>query len=108
MLHCIEQNGFLSTLPYLAMFLMCYPMGMAADHLRSRGITSTATSRKLFNSIGMIGPGLCMVALAFTGCDSALAMGVLVVSAALSAAGYIGFNVRREEKRGRSNLISAW
>ena len=84
------------------MFLMCYPMGVAADHLRSRGIISTVTSRKLFNSIGMIGPGLCMVVLAFAGCDSALAMGVLVVSAALSAAGYIGFNVRSEGKHDKS------
>ena len=75
------------------MFLMCYPMGMVADHLRSGDLISTATSRKLFNSIGMIGPGLCMVVLAFAGCNSALAIGVLVVSAALSAAGYIGFNV---------------
>ena len=75
------------------MFLMCYPMGMVADYLRLKDLVSTATSRKLFNSIGMIGPGLCMIILGFAGCNSTLAIGVLVFSTALSAGGNVGFNV---------------
>ena len=89
----LQQNGFISTLPYLAMFLMCYPMGMVADYLRLKDLVSTATSRKLFNSIGMIGPGLCMIILGFAGCNSTLAIGILVLSTALSAGGNVGFNV---------------
>ena len=76
------------------MFLMCYPMGMAADYLRFKDLVSTETSRKLFNSIGMIGPGLCMILLGFVGCNSTLAVGILVASTSISAAGNMGFNVR--------------
>ena len=84
------------------MFLMCYPMGMVADYLRLKDLVSTATSRKLFNSIGMIGPGLCMVLLGFAGCNSILAIGILVVSTGLSAGGNVGFNVRMcKEKTAR-------
>ena len=90
------------------MFLLCYPMGMVADYLRFRDLVPTVTSRKLFNSIGMIGPGLCMVLLGFAGCNSILAIGILVVSTGLSAGGNVGFNVRMcKEKtaRGEGSIL---
>ena len=72
------QNGLISTLPYLAMFLMSFPVGMVADYLRIKDYMSLSTLRKLFQSMGTICPGLCMVALGFVGCNSALAIAILV------------------------------
>ena len=74
------------------MFLMSFPVGTASDYLRITDRLSTGTIRKLFNSMGTIGPGLCMIGLGFVGCNSTLTIGILVVSMSLSAGCYVGFN----------------
>ena len=75
------------------MFLMSFPVGMASDYLRNTDRLSTTTIRKLFNSMDTIGPGLCMIGLGFVGCNSTLAIYILVLSMAMSAGSYVGYNV---------------
>ena len=75
------------------MFLMSFPVGMASDYLRNTDRLSTTAIRKLFNSVGTIGPGLCMIGLGFVGCNSTLAIGIFVLSMAMSAGIFGGFNV---------------
>jgi hypothetical protein len=46
------QNGLLSALPYLVMWLLSFVFGWASDFMNKRHLISLGTSRKLFNSIG--------------------------------------------------------
>ena len=48
----IEENGFLSALPYLSLWISVPMSSILADLLRQRNILSTTGTRRLFNSIG--------------------------------------------------------
>ena len=48
----IEENGFLSALPYLAICITVPAVSILADFIRQRNILSTTGTRRLFNSIG--------------------------------------------------------
>ena len=50
--YVIFQNAFLSSLPYLCMWLVAIFSSQVADYVRSRGILSTTATRKILNSIG--------------------------------------------------------
>ena len=76
------------------MFLMSFPVGTASDYLGNTGRLSTTSIRKIFHFIGTIGPGLCMIGLGFVGCNSTLTITILVLSTAMSAGCYVGYNVR--------------
>ena len=82
------------------MFLMSFPVGTVSDYLRNTGRLSTTAIRKIFQSIGTIGPGLCMIGLGFVGCNSTLTISILVLSTAMSAGCYVGFNVRVDPHSG--------
>jgi len=48
------QDGFISALPYLVMWIAINFAGYIADYLRGKGILSTTQTRKVFNAIGMV------------------------------------------------------
>eukprot|EP00058_Branchiostoma_floridae_P006270 XP_002591758.1 hypothetical protein BRAFLDRAFT_83531 [Branchiostoma floridae] len=50
----LTQDGFLSALPYLCMWLVQVLGGQLADKLREQQLLSTAAVRKLFNSLGKL------------------------------------------------------
>ncbi|KAJ2948827.1 hypothetical protein O0L34_g5755 [Tuta absoluta] len=62
----IKQNGILSALPYLAIFMMSFPMGFLADWILKKELLSTTNTRKLMNSIGMYGPAIALIGLSYT------------------------------------------
>lgn len=47
------QNGLLSAVPYLAMWVLSIVFSLTADALRSRKILTTTQTRKVFNTIGL-------------------------------------------------------
>lgn len=51
----LAEDGVLSALPYLAMFLLQVPVLYTADLLNKRRVTTLTTSRKLWNSVSMWG-----------------------------------------------------
>ncbi len=88
------QNGFISTLPYIGMFLASFIVGPTHDILINKGVASKATMRKVCHGIGTIGPGAGLVWLAYVGCNSTMAIVALVTSSTLAAGAYAGFVVR--------------
>lgn len=46
------QNGFLTALPYMIMWLCSMGSGWLCDYLITRGYLSTTTARKIFTTIG--------------------------------------------------------
>ncbi|RVE43974.1 hypothetical protein evm_011377 [Chilo suppressalis] len=47
----LKRNGILSSLPYLAMYLLSFPMGSMTDRILKKDWLSVTNTRKLFNSI---------------------------------------------------------
>ncbi|XP_005811266.1 sialin [Xiphophorus maculatus] len=89
----IQQNGFLSALPYLGCALMAVLSGQVADYLRETCLYPTVIVRKSFSLIGMIGPAVFLVAAGYTGCNYTLAVTFLTISSALGGVSASGFNI---------------
>jgi MFS transporter, ACS family, solute carrier family 17 (sodium-dependent inorganic phosphate cotransporter), member 5 len=54
MLISILQNGILSALPYLAMYVMTFPLGFMSDYALSKKWLNVTTARKISNTIGKL------------------------------------------------------
>ena len=67
--------------------------GWFADYLISSGKSSLPAVRKLSNAVGMLGPSLGLLCLAFVGCDNNLTIVYLCFSCALYGALYSGYQV---------------
>ena len=91
------QNGFISALPYLCMFLASFLFGWISDWMNSRKFLSYSKTKKLMNTISQMGPALGLVGLSFVGCDRTLAIVWLCISIGLNAACYSGFTVSQND-----------
>uniref|UniRef100_A0A669EB74 Sialin n=1 Tax=Oreochromis niloticus TaxID=8128 RepID=A0A669EB74_ORENI len=89
----IQQNGFLSALPYLGCAVVAVLSGQIADYLRETRKYRTVIVRKSFTLIGMIGPAVFLVAAGYTGCDYTLAVTFLTISSSLGGVSASGFNI---------------
>ncbi|KAG7159931.1 inorganic phosphate cotransporter-like 6 [Homarus americanus] len=85
------KSGFISALPYLVMWLFSIAAGQVADHLRARGILSTTATRKIFNSIGIYGPMICLVLVGYAGCHKDAAIALLCGAVGLNGATLSGY-----------------
>lgn len=50
----IQDNGLLTSLPYVVMLIVIFFIGWFSDLLISKEIITMSTSRKMFNAIGML------------------------------------------------------
>lgn len=48
------QDGLVSALPYLAMWLCQFPVTYFADYMNKKNVTSLTFSRKFWNTLGNI------------------------------------------------------
>lgn len=87
----IADNSFMSALPYLMMWLFSLPVGYVADHLQTSGRLSTANTRRLFNSIGIYGPMICLVLVGYAGCNRTVAITLLCLGVGLNGATFSGY-----------------
>ncbi|ROL48694.1 Sialin [Anabarilius grahami] len=86
----LQQNSFLSALPYLAGWLFTVGSGVLADNLLERELLSITAVRKIFTFIGLFLPAVFLFAVGFSGCSGVLAVTFLTLSSAFggfSAAG---------------------
>ncbi|KAL1513233.1 hypothetical protein ABEB36_002668 [Hypothenemus hampei] len=89
----IKDNGFLSALPYLAMWLFSIFISHVADWILTKPGFSITIVRKIINGIGQYGPATTLFAAAFTGCDRWLTVGLLTLGVGLNGGIYSGFKV---------------
>ncbi|KAK3788190.1 hypothetical protein RRG08_020896 [Elysia crispata] len=89
----MKENGLLSALPYLVLWIMQNACGILADFIRQNGYLSTKVTRKVFNFAGLALPGLFLIFVGYVGCDHVLAMLMLTLSVGLGGAAMGGFNV---------------
>jgi len=89
----IKDNGFLSALPYLAMWFFSMAISHVADWMLTSGHFTHTAVRKIINSIGQYGPGCALIAAAFTGCNRWLTVSLLTIGVGLNGGIYSGFKV---------------
>ncbi|XP_061692413.1 sialin isoform X2 [Syngnathoides biaculeatus] len=89
----IQQNGFLSALPYLGCAACAVLSGQLADYLRERRRWAAVTVRKSFSAVGMTGPAVFLVAAGYTGCNYTSALTFLTISSSLGGVSASGFNI---------------
>ncbi|XP_003121458.2 sialin [Phacochoerus africanus] len=89
----IQENGFLSAVPYFGCWVCMILSGQAADNLRAKWNFSTLCVRRVFSLIGMFGPAVFLVAAGFIGCDYSLAVAFLTISTTLGGFCSSGFSI---------------
>ncbi|XP_059171323.1 sialin-like [Physella acuta] len=89
----MKENGILSGIPYLVAWVMQTGSGFAADFLRGHGYLSTGNTRKIFNTIGLITPGVLLIVVGYVGCDHTLAMTFLSLGVGLGGCIMGGYNI---------------
>lgn len=79
----IGSNGYENAAVHIAgaiSMLLCAPV---ADALRKRQIMPVTVIRKLFQTVGLIGPAVCLSLVPLVGCDARAALACLVAGMAL-------------------------
>ncbi|XP_045536709.1 putative inorganic phosphate cotransporter isoform X2 [Papilio machaon] len=89
----IKDNGFVSALPYLCMWLFSMFISVVADWMLSSGRFNHTQVRKIINSIGEYGPAIGLFIAANTGCNPAATVAILAVGVGLNGGIYSGFKV---------------
>lgn len=86
----VQQDAFLSTLPYLTAWIMGLVISSFADSLLERRLLSPLTSMKFWNTIGSLGPSLSFIGAIWAGCDRVWVMIMLSGLGSLQGAIYSG------------------
>ncbi|XP_970513.2 sialin [Tribolium castaneum] len=86
----IEQNGLFSGMPYWGGYFAALTSGYLADGLRKSNRLSTTTIRKLFETVSLLIPSLCMLSLALWGDSTAVALTGFTISLTVNAVSTAG------------------
>lgn len=89
----VQENGFLSAVPYFGCWLCMILSGQTADTLRAKWNFSTICVRRTFSLIGMIGPAVFLIAAGYIGCNYSLAVAFLTISTTLGGFCSSGFSI---------------
>ncbi|KAJ0176879.1 hypothetical protein K1T71_008058 [Dendrolimus kikuchii] len=96
----LKSNGVLSSLPYLSMYILSFPMGAMTDLIIRRKWLSVSTTRKLFNTIGLWGPAVALIGLSYSPAGNlVLAVVMITVSVGINAGTYVGYMTEPSEWR---------
>ncbi|XP_058803317.1 putative inorganic phosphate cotransporter [Phymastichus coffea] len=87
----IQNNGLISSLPYLCAWLLSFPVSFGSDWAIRTGKLSVHTSRMIYNTIGEIIPAVALVGLSFiSSSQHTLAVCILIVAVAGNIAIFCG------------------
>ncbi|CAG9761899.1 unnamed protein product [Ceutorhynchus assimilis] len=79
----IKDNSTLSALPFLTLWIMSFMFSFTSDSIINKKMVTIGTSRKIFNTIGLVVPAIALIALGFTRSDQP-AQGVILLIVAVS------------------------
>jgi len=86
----VKENGFFSSLPYIAMWISTLATGVLSDWMIERKYLSITNVRKLNTTLSYAVPGVFLVAASYSGCDRMLAVAMFVVAMTFMGAYYSG------------------
>ncbi|XP_056635960.1 uncharacterized protein LOC130444707 [Diorhabda sublineata] len=82
----IDTNGLLSSLPSIASFIIMIVAGYLSDILINKKLLSVLWSRRIFNFVGCLGPGLALLTLALIPSDAInTSVAMLVISTGMQS-----------------------
>jgi len=89
----MTRNGILSALTHIATWLFTPTGGYLADWLRAPNRLQATTVVKLFNTAGLLIPGLFLISVGFLGCNRVLIVFVIIISAGTAGLSVSGYSV---------------
>ncbi|XP_044758455.1 putative inorganic phosphate cotransporter isoform X1 [Coccinella septempunctata] len=90
----VKSNSMLSAAPYLCYWIISMCIGPLSDVLINRKIVTRGTSRKIFNSIGIVGPAIALTLLSYLPDDEDfLSVMVLIFAVGINGSVSSGFQV---------------
>ncbi|CAB3221219.1 unnamed protein product [Arctia plantaginis] len=88
----LKNNGILSSLPYLAMYLLSFVMGAMTDVIIRKNWLTVTNTRKLFNSIGLWGPAIALIGLSYAPEDNmTYAVVMLTLAVGINSGQFAGY-----------------
>ncbi|XP_014223244.1 putative inorganic phosphate cotransporter [Trichogramma pretiosum] len=91
--YSIQNNGYLSSLAYLFMWIGSLITSFIADWSIAASYLTITQVRKIGSTIALIGPGLCIVGASYAGCDRVFVMVLFTVGMALMGTALPGIMV---------------
>ncbi|KAK0095664.1 hypothetical protein PV326_007708 [Microctonus aethiopoides] len=89
----IKSNGYLSSLPYLCMWVSSIFSSWMADWIITAGHMSRTNIRKIGTTIASIGPGVFIIAASYAGCDGYTVVAMFTIGMTLMGTFYPGMKV---------------
>ncbi|CAK1547115.1 unnamed protein product [Leptosia nina] len=89
----IKSTGFLTSMPYIAMWIASIIFGLMSDFGIKKGLYSLQNARKIFTTVAAIGPGICIILASYSGCNTTLAVVWFVAAMAFMSAYYCGMKI---------------
>ncbi|XP_035729805.1 putative inorganic phosphate cotransporter [Vespa mandarinia] len=89
----IGKNGGISALPYLAMWILSFPVSWLSDYALKKNVSRSIT-RKLANTLAYWGPAAALIVLGFVPIDNPLwTVIILIVAVGLNAGSLCGYQL---------------
>ncbi|XP_046815652.1 putative inorganic phosphate cotransporter [Vespa crabro] len=89
----IEKNGGISALPYLAMWILSFPISWLSDYALKKNVSRSIT-RKLANTLAYWGPAAALIVLGFVPINNPLwTVIILIVAVGLNAGSLCGYQL---------------
>ncbi|XP_021001596.2 putative inorganic phosphate cotransporter [Parasteatoda tepidariorum] len=89
----LTSNGILCAIPFILQLVVSWIASWAADKLRTTNKFSITFIRKLFNTIGMSGPPICLLAVTQSGCRPELIVALLSIGLGIDGCVFSGYNI---------------
>lgn len=89
----IKENGFYSSLPYVAMWISTMIFSVISDWCINKNFIGITNSRKLYTTLAFSIPGAFLVAASFGGCNRTVAVTLFTVAMGFMGAYYSGMKV---------------
>ncbi|XP_048508424.1 putative inorganic phosphate cotransporter isoform X2 [Athalia rosae] len=89
----IQANGFLSALPYVSMWMVSIVASWLADWLIKNEKMTRTNARKIFTTVGSVGPAVFIIAASYAGCDRTVVVILFTVGMGLMGPFYPGMMV---------------
>merc|ERR1712071_581554 len=88
----LNTNGLLSALPFLVQWILSVVFSIIADKLLIRKMFNVTKIRKIFNTIGLLSPGLALIGVAYIGYDRVAIVVLFTACIGINGAAYSGFS----------------
>ncbi|XP_053629857.1 putative inorganic phosphate cotransporter isoform X1 [Cherax quadricarinatus] len=93
----MKQNGILSAMPYLVMWLFSLVYSTYMDHLLEKGILSTKQIRQLSTVIATYIPMISLLLIPWAGCDGHLVVVLICIAVGTTGASFCGMHCAFQE-----------